>query len=339
MVCAVAPFLTRIKSAAFPVCVFFLGEGELGISLGLFGGLGFLPEQKGVDAGAPNLLLDVGAHQMVRQGAGHIVVPLSSNHVVPLVVLVQPTEIPCVAEAGQDTGGRPVLDGHVREAVHVGVERVPHQSVEDHSGEEDGHCLGEAELEDPHEDGEGGRNHLRRHHRSHLPGESSPAPRVVVERFGGGALHPLRVVRLKKHIIVRLGMVLDVAPAADGFGQTKGSREELKEPVLVVLGVLIVAVGEVLVDAHEGVQHRPGQDPLRSRGRRKKQRVRSEGHRGLRPPRGRWAGELGPQGHGDGGRGGRRAQGADQNRRTGVDEGVRPGREADESEGDENSHG
>ena len=31
---------------------------------------------------------------------------------------------------------------------------------------------------------------------------------------------------------------LTVAPAADGFGQTKGSREELKEPVLVVLGVL-----------------------------------------------------------------------------------------------------
>jgi len=78
--------------------------------------------------------------------------------------------------------------------------------VEQHGGHEDGHGGSETELKQSHEHRQGGRHHLREHHRCNLPGERSAAPRVAVERFRGRAFHPLRVVGLQQHVVVS-GMI------------------------------------------------------------------------------------------------------------------------------------
>ena len=89
----------------------------------------------------PRLLRDERAHQMIGERAADVVVPFSTNNVVPFVVHVQKLE-----ELGRPRPGEPrrrhsITNGDVRQRMHVRVQRVPDRRVQQHARREAHKCM------------------------------------------------------------------------------------------------------------------------------------------------------------------------------------------------------
>eukprot|EP00982_Pelagococcus_subviridis_P011869 31125-Pelagococcus_subviridis.AAC.22 len=154
--------------------------------------------------------------------------------------------------------------GNILHPVHRRVKRVPHERVRDDGAEDqtdDGRDAEAHEREERH----GRRDHLHDHHPRDVVLERGAAVLGILEHRRGLGLEPLRV-RLQGHVVQGLRVVLDVT-AAVALRRDVRARElavQVLHPVrLVELGVLVPAVRAVLVEGHERVHRRRGEDPSR----------------------------------------------------------------------------
>mmetsp|Transcript_2865 Transcript_2865/g.8476 ORF Transcript_2865/g.8476 Transcript_2865/m.8476 type:complete len:384 (+) Transcript_2865:68-1219(+) len=241
---------------------------------------------------------DVRAKQVVGERAADIVVGLAAEDVVALVVLVDVLEVGRVAQPLQRPARRAILQLDWRQAVHGRVEHVPHQRVHQHARQKHGKRLEQSKSEQ-RKHGQRARQHLDRHHPGDRPREGGAASNVRVERSGRLGLPPALVL-LEGHVVVRLGVVLDVSPALelDQVGppvrqphrpvlehRQQPLEEAVEGVVAVKLLVLIPAVGGVLVEAHQHVQHRHRDQRLADAEEHCRLRMPSWSRRNKRPRR------------------------------------------------------
>eukprot|EP00966_Prymnesium_polylepis_P330200 7385862-Prymnesium_polylepis.2 len=173
------------------------------------------------------------------------------------------------------------LERDRREAVHRRVDRIPHDCVNEHGGQQDGERRARAP---PHEHigGEDARHHLYCHNHRGRPVEGCAAERVRIEGFRHHVRPPARVV-LERHIVVRLSMMLDVAVTRQlvVLGRLASEpREKILQfqeiPWTVELKVLEVAMRHVLIQRHERV-HGWNQEDVPSHSRRQGELLRANG--------------------------------------------------------------
>ena len=74
---------------------------------------------------SPVRFLHESSKDMVRSRATYIIISPATNHMMPLVISIQPFKVSSIPKHSECFGRRTLLDSDVRQPMHVRMKRIP----------------------------------------------------------------------------------------------------------------------------------------------------------------------------------------------------------------------